>query len=85
MTYGSPQSNKWSDVNDITFSGKYHNFTIDTDLKLYKSASNMAEFTSVINEVKDVIYNEGYKDGFNDGYEVGYVDGYRQSAIDSRG
>ena len=75
----------YTEVSNIRIKGKYSEFNIATDLRLSKNDGNLAEFNSVIAEVKNVMYNEGYKDGYNDGFEDGYNVGYKDAVSDIKG
>ena len=69
-----------STATNVNIRGKYHNFDISTDVELVDGVSNKLAFMGVIEQVKNVSYNEGYRDGFNDGYEKGFYDG-KQSIL----
>ena len=75
----------YTEIESIKIKGKYSEFNISTDLRLSKNSGNLAEFRSVIAEVKNAMYNEGYKDGYNDGFEDGYNVGYGDAVSDIKG
>ena len=69
----------YQNVTSIDVVGKYHNYNIETDMWIRVKGDTKTNFSKLLKDLKNVVYDEAYKDGFNDGYQTGYNDGWHDA------